>query len=110
VLERRLPVTATAAEGRGFESLFNSIKLEKIHLHPCYAELSSSLTYRKNLLIRVGHLLAIHEALRIIFPYDRDLDYVWITSESSNVLFGESPLTTMKLHRWPQSCDMVQPH
>jgi len=55
------------------------------------------LAYRKGLLERVAHLLAIHECLRIIFPHNTDLAYRWITSENSNELFlGEKPLTVMK--------------
>jgi len=55
------------------------------------------LAYRKDLLERVAHLLAIHECLRIIFPYNRDLVYRWVTSENSNEFFlGETPLAVMK--------------
>lgn len=34
----------------------------------------------RDLLDRVGHLLGIHKALRIIFPQDRDLAYRWIST------------------------------
>jgi|SRR5215203_1550299 len=33
----------------------------------------------RDLLDRAGHLLGIHKSLRILFPYDRDLAYSWMT-------------------------------
>jgi hypothetical protein len=33
----------------------------------------------RDLLDRAGHLLGIHKSLRILFPYDRDLAYRWMT-------------------------------
>lgn len=33
----------------------------------------------RDLLDRAGHLLGIHKSLRILFPYDRDLAYGWMT-------------------------------
>lgn len=48
-----------------------------------------------DLLGRVGHLLGIHKSLRIIFPYDLDLAYKWISRP--NKRFGElRPLDVMK--------------
>ncbi len=34
----------------------------------------------RDLVDRVGHLLGIHKALRILFPHDRDLAYRWMTT------------------------------
>lgn len=36
----------------------------------------------RDLLDRVGHLLAIHKSLRIIFPKNLDLAYRWISSRN----------------------------
>src|SRR3982751_6960413 len=48
-----------------------------------------------DLLARVGHLLGIHKALRILFPHDRDLAYRWVSAP--NRRFGErAPLEIMK--------------
>ena len=33
----------------------------------------------RDLLDRAGHLLGIHKSLRILFPYDRELAYGWMT-------------------------------
>ena len=33
----------------------------------------------RDLIDRAGHLLGIHKSLRIMFPYDRDLAYGWMT-------------------------------
>ncbi|MBI3156679.1 MAG: DUF2384 domain-containing protein [Burkholderiales bacterium] len=33
----------------------------------------------RDLLDRAGHLLGIHESLRLLFPHDRDLAYRWMT-------------------------------
>jgi hypothetical protein len=50
-----------------------------------------------DLLARVGHLLGIHKALRIIFPHDRDLAYGWVTTP--NRRFGDiPPLEIMRRH------------
>jgi hypothetical protein len=48
-----------------------------------------------DLLGRVGHLLGIHKALRIIFPYDRDLAYRWSTQPNKR-FGGLRPLDVMK--------------
>lgn len=36
----------------------------------------------RDLLERAGHLLAIHKNLRLLFPYDRDLAYQWMTTRN----------------------------
>lgn len=47
-----------------------------------------------DLLGRVGHLLGIHKSLRIMFPYNRDLVYRWVTAP--NIRFaGKTPLEIM---------------
>ncbi len=48
-----------------------------------------------DLLGRVGHLMAIHKSLRIIFPHDRDLAYRWI-SQPNRRFDGQTPLEIMK--------------
>ena len=50
-----------------------------------------------DLLARVGHLLGIHKALRIIFPHDRDLAYQWVATPNRR-FNGASPLEVMKRH------------
>ena len=48
-----------------------------------------------DLLARAGHLLAIHKALRIMFPHDRDLAYRWVGTP--NRRFGDrTPLETLR--------------
>ena len=48
-----------------------------------------------DLLARVGHLLGIHKALRIVFPHDLDLAYRWVSTP--NRRFGDRmPLEIMK--------------
>ncbi|MEI6205368.1 MAG: MbcA/ParS/Xre antitoxin family protein [Desulfuromonadales bacterium] len=47
-----------------------------------------------DLLGRAGHLLGIHKSLRIMFPYNRDLAYRWVTAP--NLRFsGKTPLEIM---------------
>lgn len=41
---------------------------------------------RTDLLKRVGHLLAIHRSLRVLFPYNRDIAYRWV--KLPNARFG----------------------
>ena len=48
-----------------------------------------------DLLARVGHLLGIHKALRIIFPHDRDLAYRWIAAPNRR-FDGASPLDVIR--------------
>jgi hypothetical protein len=50
-----------------------------------------------DLLGRVGHLLGIHKALRILFPRDRDLAYRWVTAPNRR-FDGRTPLTLMREH------------
>lgn len=52
-----------------------------------------------DLLERVGHLLSIHKSLRILFPYDRDLAYSWITCPN-RAFNGKSPLEVMLEYRF----------
>jgi hypothetical protein len=48
-----------------------------------------------DLLARVGHLLGIHKALRIVFPHDLDLAYRWVGTP--NRRFNDAaPLEVMK--------------
>jgi hypothetical protein len=53
-----------------------------------------SLDNNVDLLGRVGHLLGIHKSLRIIFPYNRDLVYEWVTSPNRR-FDGKTPLEIM---------------
>jgi hypothetical protein len=48
-----------------------------------------------DLLGRVGHLLAIHKSLRIIFPYDRDLAYRWVTQPNRH-FGGRRPVDILR--------------
>jgi Protein of unknown function (DUF2384) len=50
-----------------------------------------------DLLGRVGHLLGIHKALRIVFPHDRDLAYRWVTAPNRR-FDGRTPLALMREH------------
>jgi Protein of unknown function (DUF2384) len=50
-----------------------------------------------DLLGRVGHLLGIHKALRILFPHDRDLVYRWVTTPNRR-FDGRTPLAVMREH------------
>jgi hypothetical protein len=50
-----------------------------------------------DLLGRVGHLLGIHKALRILFPHDRDLVYRWVTTANRR-FDGRTPLAVMREH------------
>ena len=50
-----------------------------------------------DLLGRVGHLLGIHKALRILFPHDRDLAYRWVTAPNRR-FDGRTPLALMREH------------
>jgi hypothetical protein len=42
------------------------------------------LSDNRDLLDRVGHLLAIHKSLRIIFPRNRELAYRWMSARNDN--------------------------
>lgn len=48
----------------------------------------------RDLLERVGHLLGIHEALRIVFPHNRELAYRWPTTCNSD-LGNRTPVDVM---------------
>jgi hypothetical protein len=43
-----------------------------------------ALSDNRDLLDRVGHLLAIHKSLRIIFPQNRELAYRWMSTRNNN--------------------------
>jgi hypothetical protein len=48
-----------------------------------------------DLLARASHLLGIHKALRIMFPYDRYLAYRWIRTPNRRFA-GHKPVDIMK--------------
>ena len=48
-----------------------------------------------DLIGRVGHLLGIHKALRIMFPHNRDLVYTWVTAPNATFT-GKPPLEIMR--------------
>jgi hypothetical protein len=50
----------------------------------------------RDLLDRAGHLLGIHKSLRILFPYDRDLAYGWMTQ--FNRRLGARPVDLVIQH------------
>ncbi len=47
------------------------------------------------MLDRVGLLMGIHKNLRILYPYNRDLVYRWITAKNST-FDGQAPLDIIK--------------
>lgn len=47
------------------------------------------------LLDRAGHLLSIHKLLRIIFPHNQDLVFLWITAPNTTFA-GKTPLDIMR--------------
>lgn len=49
----------------------------------------------RDLLDRVGNLLAIHRALRILFPHNRDLVYQWI-STPNKAFEGQTPISVIR--------------
>jgi hypothetical protein len=59
------------------------------------AKMVARLFEHADLLARCGHLLGIHEALRIIFPHDRDLAYRWVTTPNRRFA-DRPPLEIMK--------------
>ncbi|NTW20969.1 MAG: DUF2384 domain-containing protein [Nostocales cyanobacterium W4_Combined_metabat2_030] len=48
-----------------------------------------------NMFDRVGYLLSIHKALRMLYPYDRDLVYRWVTAQNT-AFGGQTALEVMK--------------
>lgn len=50
----------------------------------------------RDLLDRVGHLLGIHKSLRILFPYDRELAYRWMTAHNQRL--GARPVDLVIQH------------
>ncbi len=55
----------------------------------------SALENNIDLLGRVGHLLGIHKALRIMLPHNRDLVYRWVTVPNATFA-GKPPLEIMR--------------
>lgn len=53
------------------------------------------LAANRDLLERVGHILAIHKNLRLIFPQDRDLAYTWM-SQRNKAFEGLTPVEVIK--------------
>lgn len=49
----------------------------------------------RDLLERVGHLLAIHKNLRLIFPQDRDLAYAWMV-QRNRAFEGRTPVEVIR--------------
>lgn len=49
----------------------------------------------EDLLARVGHLIAIHDALRIMFPENPELAYAWVSAPNRN-FDGQTPLAYMR--------------
>lgn len=56
-----------------------------------------ALSPKPDLMERVGHILAIHRLLRILFPQQRDLAYAWMMSR--NAAFGELAPTHLLCQR-----------
>lgn len=50
-----------------------------------------ALANSRDLLERVGHLLAIHKNLRLLFPHDRDLAYAWMSTRN-RAFGGKTPV------------------
>lgn len=49
----------------------------------------------RDLIDRAGHLLGMHRALRILFPYNRDLVYRWPTTPNHR-FGGRSPVAVIR--------------
>lgn len=49
----------------------------------------------RDLLDRVGHLLAIHRSLRILFPHNRDLAYGWMRRPNRR-FGGQTPVDVVR--------------
>ena len=50
----------------------------------------------RDLLDRAGHLLGIHNSLRLLFPHDRDLAYRWMTAPNRRL--GGRPIDVVVTH------------
>ena len=50
----------------------------------------------RDLLDRAGHLLGIHQSLRLLFPHDRDLAYRWMTQPNRRL--GARPVDLILEH------------
>jgi hypothetical protein len=53
------------------------------------------LAANRDLLERVGHVLAIHKNLRLVFPQDRDLAYAWMT-QRNRAFDGRTPVEVIR--------------
>jgi hypothetical protein len=53
------------------------------------------LAANRDLLERVGHVLAIHKNLRLAFPQDRDLAYAWMT-QRNRAFDGRTPVEVIR--------------
>ncbi len=49
---------------------------------------------QRDLMDRVGHLLAMHKSLRIMYPHNRELVYRWVTAANAR-FSGRRPLDVM---------------
>ncbi|MGH8454345.1 MAG: antitoxin Xre-like helix-turn-helix domain-containing protein [Nevskiales bacterium] len=49
----------------------------------------------RDLIERIGHLLAIHKSLRILYPYDRQLVYGWMLRANA-ALQGRTPAQVVR--------------
>ncbi len=49
---------------------------------------------RRDLMDRVANLLAIHQSLRVLFPRNRDIVYIWPTTPN-RAFGGQSPIEVM---------------
>ena len=53
------------------------------------------LAQNRDLKERVGHLLSIHKSLRIIFPYNKEIAYGWMSLRNKQ-LHGMSPVEVIR--------------
>jgi len=60
-----------------------------------YRQPGASFGSNRDLLERVGHLLAIHQSLRIIFPDNRELVYLWPKTRNSHFSY-KTPIEVMQ--------------
>ncbi|OHB32990.1 MAG: hypothetical protein A2X79_00735 [Desulfuromonadaceae bacterium GWB2_53_15] len=49
----------------------------------------------KEIHARIGSMLGIHKCLRILYPYNRDLVYLWVTTENK-AFKSQTPIEVMK--------------
>lgn len=60
-----------------------------------YRQPGATFGSNRDLLERVGHLLAIHKSLRIIFPHNRELVYLWPKTPNSHFSY-KTPIEIMQ--------------